>query len=196
VNAALELLPFSLGRRMQVAFVVPSLDEALSFWTQRMGVGPFVVIADAMNDRQFSYRGRLTPVEASLAFSYVGETQIEVIAQTNSATSPYLDFLESGRQGVHHIAFWPENPESACRDLVQAGFEEVVAIQTATGGGKVAYYSGPAHLGLMVEIAPMTPERSAYFSAIQALANTWDGSRPVRTYATRAEFLASEDCKA
>ena len=46
----------------------------------------------------------------------------------------------------------------------------------------------------MVEIAPMTPERSAYFAAIKALADTWDGTRPVRTYATRAEFLGSKDC--
>jgi catechol 2,3-dioxygenase-like lactoylglutathione lyase family enzyme len=180
---------------MQIAFVVPSLDQALEFWTRKMGVGPFVVFADAMKDRQFIYRGRQSAVEVSLAFSYVGDTQIELIAQSNAARSPYLDFLGSGRQGAHHMAYWPEDPESACRDLERVGFEEVVSIQTATGGGIVRYYSGPAHLGLMVEIAPMTPERDAYFSAIQALAQAWDGNRPVRTYASRAGFLASEDCK-
>jgi catechol 2,3-dioxygenase-like lactoylglutathione lyase family enzyme len=188
------ILPFSLGRRMQVALVVADLDEALRFWTEKMGVGPFVVIADAMSDRQFTYRGRQTSIEASLAFSYVGDTQIEVIAQTNSAPSPYRDFLASGRQGVHHVAFWPADPESACRDLVRAGFEQVCSIQAASGGGEVGYYKGPDHLGLMVEIAPMTPQRSAYFAAIKALADSWDGTRPVRTYANRAQFLASNDC--
>jgi catechol 2,3-dioxygenase-like lactoylglutathione lyase family enzyme len=197
VNAALDraLLPFCLGRRMQVSFVVEDLDEAMRFWTEKMGVGPFVLLENAMKDRQFTYRGRRTPVEASLAFCYVGDVQIELIAQTNQAPSPYRDFLESGRQGIHHIAFWPDDCDSACKELVRAGFDEVLSIQSPDGGNKVGYYSGPAHFGVMVEIAPMTPDRSTYFAAIKALADTWDGSRPVRRFASRAEFLASKDCK-
>jgi hypothetical protein len=45
----------------------------------------------------------------------------------------------------------------------------------------------------MYEIAPMTAERASYFAAIRKLAASWDGSRPVRRFRSRAEFLASED---
>jgi hypothetical protein len=189
------LFPTFLGARMQLAFVVPELQPILRFWTETMRVGPFVVIEDAMSDRRFIHRGRQSPVEASLAFSYLGDIQIELIAQTNSAPSPYMEFLDSGKQGLHHVGFWPEDPEGSCRELERIGFQEVCSAEAATSAGKVTYFSGPPHLGVMLEVAPMTPERSKYFSGIKALADTWDGARPVRTYRTRADYLASEDCK-
>ncbi|MNL50474.1 hypothetical protein D3C87_1734930 [compost metagenome] len=82
---------------MQLAFVVPDLDEALHFWTAKMKVGPFVVIEDAMGDRRFLHRGAVSPVEIRLAFSYIGDTQIEVISPSNQAPSPYTEFLGEQR---------------------------------------------------------------------------------------------------
>ncbi|MDR6858782.1 VOC family protein [Variovorax guangxiensis] len=191
-----KFFPAFLGERMQLAFVVPHLDEALRFWTETLKVGPFVVIENAMSDRHFVHRAQPSAVEMSLAFSYIGETQIEVIAQTNSAASPYKEFLDSGRQGLQHVAFWPDDWAGACQELERSGFQEVCSAEAASGGGKVVYYSGPAHLGVMLEIAPMTAERARYFGGIKALADSWDGSRPVRKFCSRADYLASDDCKA
>ncbi|WP_198084567.1 VOC family protein [Variovorax sp. E3] len=179
----LGILPAYLGKRMQMAFVVPDLDESLRFWTDVLKVGPFVVIENAMSDRHFIHRGQQSKIDISLAFSYVGETQIEVIAQTNDGASPYKEFLDSGRQGLHHVAFWPEDTEGACKALQQSGFDEVCSARALDGGGKVVYFSGPDHLGVMLEIAPMTPARSAYFAGIKALADAWDGSRPCESFA-------------
>jgi catechol 2,3-dioxygenase-like lactoylglutathione lyase family enzyme len=185
----------SLGARMQLSFVVPDLQEALKFWTETLKVGPFVVIED-LGDRHFFYRGQESPVEILIGFSYVGETQIELIEQINSAASPYTDFLESGRQGLHHFGFWPDDCEKARLELEQRGFKEVLVIQASNGGNKVTYHSGPEHVGAMFEIAPMTPERAKHFAGLKALADNWDGTRPVRWFRTRAEYMASEDCGA
>jgi hypothetical protein len=195
IGAEEDILPAFLGKRMQMAFVVRDLDSALRFWTESMKVGPFIVIEDAMGDRHFIHRGRESPVQATLAFSYIGDTQIEIIAQSNSAPSPYTEFIESGREGLHHIAFWPTDNEASCRVLEQIGFEEVCSIEAAGSTQKVKYYSCPAHLGMMVELAPMSPDRSTYFSGIKALTETWDGSRPVRKFRNRADYMASDDCK-
>jgi hypothetical protein len=61
----------------------------------------------------------------------------------------------------------------------------------ADGERNVVYYETPDHLGVMIEIVPMTPARQAYFGRIQKLASEWDGMRPIRRFASREAFLAS-----
>ena len=84
------LLPSILGTRTQVGMVVRDLEAATSFWSQELSVGPWISIESSGADRRFVYRGQETPVEMVLAFSYTGETQLEIIAQTNTAPSPYM----------------------------------------------------------------------------------------------------------
>ncbi|MET3248803.1 catechol 2,3-dioxygenase-like lactoylglutathione lyase family enzyme [Burkholderia sp. OAS925] len=189
------ILPTLLGKKMQVAFVVRHLEEALHFWTATMKVGPFVVIEESLGDRLFVHRGVQSPVEMSIAYSYLGDVQIEVIAQRNAAPSPYREFLDSGREGLHHIAFWPDEFEGACQNLEEKGFREVSSVRAADGAKNLIYYDGPFHLGVMVEVLPMTPLREKYYGGMKRLAETWDGSRPIRTYCTRSDYMSSEDYK-
>lgn len=192
---ARRLLPSSLGERMQLAFVVRDLQASLRYWTETLNVGPFVVIKNATRDRRFVHRGQPSPVEMDIGFSYFGDVQLEIICQTNAAASPYQEFLASGREGVHHLGFWPDNFDAACRDLEQKGCELVSAVHAPSDSGHVNYYDAPQHLGVMVELAPLTPDRLRYFGGIKALADSWDGSRPIRTFDSRAEYMASPDCK-
>jgi hypothetical protein len=187
--------PAFLGERMQLSFVVPDMREGLLFWAETMRVGPFVVIENSLADRRFIHRGQPSPIEMSIAFSYVGDVQIELISQTNAAPSPYTEFMDAGRQGLHHVGFWPHDCESACSQLISRGFEEVCSIDTLNGNrnARVRYLQGPSHLGVMYEVAPMTAERASYFAAIRRLVASWDGTRPVRRFSSRAEFLASDD---
>jgi catechol 2,3-dioxygenase-like lactoylglutathione lyase family enzyme len=184
-------LPKMLGTRTQLAFVVSDLEAAVAYWTECMGVGPFVVIEKSVGDRRVVYRGRDTAMDYSLGFSYLGDTQIELIWQFNDAPSPYKDFLDGGREGLHHIAFWPADFEAACVELQKSGFKEVCTMYLSDGARNVAYYDTPGLLGAMVEIVPMTPARSAYFGRIKKLVDAWDGSRPLRRFASREAFLAS-----
>lgn len=184
--------PF-LGERMQVGMVVRDLDEALRYWTEIMEVGPWILIEESLGDRHMVHRGEVTPVQMSLALTYIGETQFELIAQSNTAPSPYREFLEQGRQGVHHVAFYPDDYAEACKELERRGFDEVTSIVTATGEKSVSYFEGSPLIGAMVELVPLTDARRAYYGAMEALARSWDGSLPVRRFPTRADFLASGD---
>ena len=180
-----------LGRRVQLSFIVADLDAALRYWTETMKVGPFIVIEKSADNRRIVHRGRDTAVEYSLAFSYLGDVQIELVHQTNDAPSPFKEFLDSGRSGLQHIAFWPEDYAGTCRHLEQSGFKEVCSMYLSDGTRNVSYYETPDAVGTVVEIVPMTPARTAYFGRIKTLANTWDGSRPVRRFVNREAFLAS-----
>jgi hypothetical protein len=71
--------PPSLGSRMQLGIVVPDLEAALTYWTCRLKVGPFVLIEDPVGDAVFSHRGQSSSVKMSVAFSYVGDTMVELL---------------------------------------------------------------------------------------------------------------------
>jgi hypothetical protein len=184
-----------LGDSMQLSYVVSDLEATMGFWTERMKAGPFVVIENAAADRIVAYRGHKTVVKMSLAFTYVGNVQIELITATCPDPSPWTDFLDSGREGLHHLGFWPENYEKSCAELERMGFTRECSIETTAGAISSNYFSGPPQLGVFVELAPNTPTRNRYFGGIRALTRAWDGSRPIRRYRTREDYLASEDCK-
>ena len=181
-----------LGKRVQLAFVVKDIEAAIAYWTEVLRIGPFVVIESSRGNRDILYRGVLTATDFYLAFAYMGDVQIEIIQPKDDYPSIYKEFLDSGRQGYHHTAFWPTDLSAACTWLETNGFSEIASVRMPDGTLNVAYYEGPPMLGSIVEIVPLTTDRMAYFNRIHSLCRTWDGtSRPLRRFADRAAFLAS-----
>jgi len=186
-------LPRVLGPRMQIGMVVRDIDEATTFWSEQMGIGPWIVIDSPGGSRRFVHRGVEVDVDMVIAFSYTGETQLEIICQTNEAPSLYTEFLDQGREGMHHLGFWPADFDGARAALEDGGFEEMTALYLPDGTRNVSYYESPAFVGAYVEVAPMTPFRKSYMGAIEQLSLAWDGSRPIRKFGSREEFVSSDD---
>jgi hypothetical protein len=184
-------LPQILGRQMQMAWVVNDLDQALRYWTAELGVGPFVVFEGSVGNRKVLHRGCQTGFDMSLAFSYIGDMQIEVIAPLNDEPSPYREFLASGREGLHHLGFWPEDFDGACREIERVGFVEACSIYQPDGTKSASYYDAPPQFGTMVELIPMTAQRRDYFGRIRALVDGWNGSDAIRKFRSREEFLST-----
>lgn len=182
-------MPSHLGKRIQLGHVVRDLNAALHYWTQFMGVGPFVMLDSSVGNRQFFHRGQRSKVDFAIAISYLGDVMIELIAPLNSAPSPYEEFLNDGKEGLHHIGVWPADFTSACQELKKSGFTEVSSICHPDGKKDIIYCDTPASVGIMVEVADLTPVRKNFLEGIQTLANQWDGSDPVRRYADRATFI-------
>lgn len=180
-----------LGKRIQVAFVLADLEPALKYWTETLKVGPFVVMESAIDGRTVHYRGQPTDMDMTLAFAYMGDVQIEFVHPTNDAPSPFKEFLDSGRKGFHHLAYWPTDFDAACEHLERNSFTEICSIVTPDGSRNVVYYEPPEFIGSIVEIVPWTAARKEYFGRIQRLSASWDGTRPIRRFASRAAFLAS-----
>ena len=184
---------FPLGRKMQVAFLVEDMDEALALWTEKLGVGPFVVFEHSLGKRDFIHRGQRSAAHISLALSYVGEAQIELICQRNDAPTIYTEALSKGFAfgGTHHIAFWPDDMQAAWRQLTAQGFEEVASIRSATGEVDVYYFGSPPGLNVMLEIVPMTSARRVYFSKIKALCEQPSIDRKIMRFQDKDDFLNS-----
>lgn len=89
---------------------VPSIDEALAFWQDTLGVTCHGVeeVADQ---------------KVKTAFLPIKDTEVELLEPT-SDDSPVAKFMEKngGRGGLHHVAIRVENLEAALAELKEKAF--------------------------------------------------------------------------
>src|SRR5260221_12410116 len=92
-------LPSALGKRIQLGHVVSNLEVALKHWTEVMGVGPFVVLDSSVGDRHFVHRDKVSAVDFTIGFSYLGDVMIEMMQPLNDPHSPARELLACGHEG-------------------------------------------------------------------------------------------------
>lgn len=180
----------ALGTRVQWGYVVRDLDEALHHWTQTLRVGPFIRVEDVGRGCRFEFQGRPIAPRIDAAFSYLGDTQIELICPRDPTPSPYTAFLAAGREGLQHLGFWVDDHEAACRQVEAGGMKPVFSVLLPGAVRPTTYYEAPVSLGTMIEVAEHTERKGTLYAAMAALARGWDGTRPVRPYASMAAFAA------
>jgi catechol 2,3-dioxygenase-like lactoylglutathione lyase family enzyme len=166
------------GEIRQNGYVVRDLGRALDFWTRVMGVGPFFLL-EHVTLGDFTFRGRPSPVEMSLAMANSGPLQIELIQQTNDAPSMYREFLDAGREGLQHVAYWTDDFDSALARARRAGFE-VGQAGSFGADGRFVYFETTGHPGTVVELSETRGIKGRFFRAIAEAARGWDGSEPIR----------------
>src|ERR1700719_3997028 len=99
----------NFNKGTQWGIVVADIEAAMQHWIKVFNVGPFFHIRKIRrHEHNAIYKGNPTDVQITVAFSYFGETQLEIIQQLNDSPSPYRDFLEVGRSGIQHIGFWSD----------------------------------------------------------------------------------------
>lgn len=102
-----QLLKFlQLPTVTQIGIVVPNLEEAIVSYQEKFFVGPFERIEDfqKLGYRETYYRGEPEKFNSTFAFFSLGAMEVEII-QPLSGRSIYWDFLNAGRQGLHHLGF-------------------------------------------------------------------------------------------
>ena len=102
----------------QVGFVVRNLKEAATQYGPLFG--PFTQIDGSVE--QAIFRGRKENVKLDILFGHSGELEIEFI-QWREGNSPHREFIESGREGMHHLRTRVANADHWIEELVQIGYE-------------------------------------------------------------------------
>ena len=77
-----------IGPIFQVAWVPQNFEAALDYWLRVMGVGPFFIM-EHIPMRDTEYYGQQTPVDMTVANSFWGNVQIELVLQHNADTTIY-----------------------------------------------------------------------------------------------------------
>jgi len=166
------------GPIRQNGYVVRDLERAMDAWLA-VGVGPWLVLPHLRQSGSV-YRGQPTEPVVSMAFANSGELQVELIEQEDDAPSIYREFLDAGREGFHHLAWWVEDFPSVARAARDAGWP--VVHEGDTGGmARFAYYDPGGVTSTVVEAMELTDATRWLFTTVREAAAGWDGTDPVRS---------------
>ena len=112
---ALDLPPVN-----QVGFVVRNLKQAIALYEPMFG--PFTEM-DAP-DMEWVYRGKPEISSLKLAFGKSGDVEIELIEWISGET-PHKEFIEAGREGMHHLRFVVDNVEEKVKEAEAHSYREI-----------------------------------------------------------------------
>jgi hypothetical protein len=126
----------------------------------------------------FRFRGHPSRPVLSIAFSNTGSLQIELIQQLNDAPSAYREFLDAGREGFHHLAWWAEDFGGAMERARAAGWS---VVQDGGGSVKFAYFDAGGVTSTNIELSELNDGTRAFNDFMAAAAASWDGvTDPIR----------------
>jgi hypothetical protein len=171
-----QLLP---GRVRQNGYVVNDLYRAIDSWLT-LGIGPWFVLP-ATKQEGVVFRGKPSEPVLTIAFANSGDLQIELIQQADDAPSIYREFLDSGREGFHHLAWWAEDFGATMKLATEAGW---TAIQNGDAGGVAhfCYFDLGGPMSTVIEVMELNDATRGTMDSVRAAAEDWDGTNPIRYF--------------
>jgi methylmalonyl-CoA/ethylmalonyl-CoA epimerase len=127
-----------LGKVHHVALIVRSLETALGFWRDMLGL-ELETIMDIEQDR------------VRIAFLGVGESKVELVEPTDDSTG-VARFLESKGEGFHHVCFEVANLTETLIRLELDGLELIDGAPRRGAEGPVAFIHPRSCHGVLVEL--------------------------------------------
>ncbi len=118
----------------QVGVVVKDLDECMEYYSSTFGIGPWRVVE--LDFPEVKLRDETHPWKVRVGFASLGPVELELI-QVVGGRSIHSEFLDEGREGLHHLGFFcaAEEKERILADAEKAGIKVIQ-------GGKSQYHSG------------------------------------------------------
>jgi methylmalonyl-CoA/ethylmalonyl-CoA epimerase len=127
-----------LGRIHHVAVIVASLDPALAFWRDALGL-ELEVVQEIAHDR------------VRIAFLPIGESKIELVEPTDDSTG-VARFLAKSGEGFHHVCFEVANLAETLLRLEIDGIELIDTAPRKGAEGPVAFLHPRSCHGVLVEL--------------------------------------------
>jgi len=150
---------------VQIAWVTKDLDATENALTTLLGAKKWIRVSDVhFGPDTCTYRGRPADFVAHIAFSYAGDTQLELIAPVRGE-SVYTEFLDRAGPGLHHICVEVDDVDEAIgASSLRA---EVVQRGVMPGGMEFAYLTAEAAGVPYIEIVRISPEIRAFFDYVK-----------------------------
>lgn len=135
---------------IQVGIVVKDLDKAVKQYYEIYEAGPWDIYTYGPPEmKKGTYRGKPSDWSALIAFTWLGDRQLEII-QPLQGPNIYYEFLEKKGEGLHHIKEWVEDPQATIEEYRKKG---ISVIQSGEfDGGKFYYLDTEPYLGISLEI--------------------------------------------
>lgn len=123
-----------------IGIAVKSIDEALKFWEDTLGIKCHGVeeVADQ---------------KVKTAFLPIADTEVELLEGT-SPESPVSKFIESKGEGIHHLAIRVDGLEAALEELKAKGVRLIdEKPRLGAGGARIAFLHPKATGGILLELS-------------------------------------------
>jgi len=165
---------------MQMAYVVEDIRAAIGEWIERLHVGPWFLL-DHFTGVNPVYRGRPSQADITLAMSFAGHMNIELIQTNDKHPSVYKEHIDRHGYGFHH---WGIATAEFAKDLdrYQAKGMDVAFRLGVPTGGEVAYLDTRGKLPGFVELIETSVPMERAFAGFYGAALTWDGTNPIRPF--------------
>ncbi len=165
---------------IQVSYLVPDIRVAMTSWIDKLKVGPWFLL-DHFTGTDPKYRGHDSTADVSLAMSFAGHMNIELIQPNDDAPSVYQEWIARRGYGFHH---WGRATSNFERDIerFQAAGHDLVFHAGVPSGGHVAYMDTTAELPGYVELIELGGGFEPVFSKFYRATIGWDGTDPVRSF--------------
>lgn len=162
----------------QYGYVVDDAEEAMKFWVETLGVGPFYYRPRIVTE--FTFRNTVGELEVSVCLAQSGSVQIELLQQHNRTPSLLNEFTNAGRTGLHHVAFWTTELD---RDVAEYAAQGKQPIQTANprgGANRNCFFLTGNPNCYAIELSEVSGAKGELFAQVANAAEAWDGQDPVR----------------
>ena len=116
-----------------MGFVYRDIDAAVALYEPLFG--PFSRMDTG--EYEWDYRGEKNTSELKLAFGKSGDLEIELIQWVSGGT-PHKEFIDQGREGMHHLRFRVDDLDSKVEEAAAFGYRSIW--QTRFGEGLAAAY--------------------------------------------------------
>ena len=141
----------------QIGFVVHDLDKAVKAMQEKLGVEPTWGTTPEIGRE---YRGEPGDFVCKMAFFHFCNLELEFIQPIAGTHSIWQDFLDSGREGLHHIRFSIDD---------QKGTEEDMAAIGAPVYQKGLSVNKPGHTWSYFDTEPILPFLIETFNDLEVL---------------------------
>ena len=154
---------------VQIAWVTRDLTATEAALTSLLGARKWIRMPGVhFGPDSCTYRGEPADFVADIAFSYAGDTQLELIAPV-TGHSVYSEFLDRRGPGLHHICVEAADVpafDAAVGEAERNGTPVVMA-GTMPGGMRFAYVSAESAGVPYLEFAHIPAEIHAFFDYVK-----------------------------
>ncbi len=161
---------FDFGQPMdgviQLAFVVPDLEQAMAEYSARLSIGPWTVLRDFAGDDPH-YHGEPTKALAHIALGFGGHLQYELIQPADQLPSVHRDVIEERGYGFHHFGVATTTFDRSVADYIERGYP-VVFSASVDPTSRVAYFDTRDVLPGMTELIEASESTDGAFTRMYA----------------------------
>ena len=132
---------------IHLGYVYKDIEKQIKLLESIDSASKFTIIEN--KDSLIMFRGRESYVSFRIGMGTFSNLNCELIEWVNG-DCPYKEFLEQGKEGLHHMAFSVDDVERHAKEYEKKGFN--ILFSSNVGPFNVVYIDSEKNLGIIIEL--------------------------------------------